>query len=44
MPVTNPRVDACTAKSAPFAQPILGHIRGFVHSACPTRHWKYAGC
>lgn len=35
MPVTDPRVDAYIAKSAPFAQPILEHLRGVVHGACP---------
>lgn len=29
------RVDAYIAKSAPFAQPILEHIRELVHKACP---------
>ena len=31
----DPRVDAYIAKSAPFAQPILEHIRAVVHDACP---------
>jgi uncharacterized protein YdeI (YjbR/CyaY-like superfamily) len=31
----NPRVDAYIAKSQPFAQPILTHIRELVHKACP---------
>ncbi len=31
----NPKVDAYIAKSQPFAQPILTHIREFVHKACP---------
>jgi len=31
----DPRVDAYIAKSAPFAQPILKHIRKQVHAACP---------
>jgi len=31
----NPRVDAYIAKSKPFAQPILNHIRELVHKACP---------
>ncbi len=31
----NPKVDAYIAKSQPFAQPILTHIRGLVHKACP---------
>jgi uncharacterized protein YdeI (YjbR/CyaY-like superfamily) len=35
MPTTDPRIDAYIQKSAPFAQPILEHIRGLVHKACP---------
>jgi uncharacterized protein YdeI (YjbR/CyaY-like superfamily) len=31
----NPKVDVYTAKSKPFAQPILNHIRELVHKACP---------
>ncbi len=31
----NPKVDAYIAKSQPFAQPILTHIRELVHKACP---------
>jgi uncharacterized protein YdeI (YjbR/CyaY-like superfamily) len=31
----NPRIDAYIAKSQPFAQPILNHIRELVHKACP---------
>jgi uncharacterized protein YdeI (YjbR/CyaY-like superfamily) len=31
----NPRIDAYIAKSKPFAQPILNHIRELVHKACP---------
>jgi uncharacterized protein YdeI (YjbR/CyaY-like superfamily) len=31
----NPKVDAYIAKSQPFAQPILTHIRELVHQACP---------
>src|SRR5947199_741457 len=31
----DPRVDAYIAKAAPFAQPILTHLRGVVHSASP---------
>ena len=30
-----PTVDAYIARSAPFAQPILGHLRELVHGACP---------
>ena len=32
----DPRVDAYIAKSKPFAQPILNHIRELVHKACPS--------
>lgn len=39
------RVDAYIAKSAPFAQPILEHIRELVHKACPeveeTIKWSF---
>ena len=31
----DPRIDAYIAKSAPFAQPILEHLRAVVHQACP---------
>ena len=31
----NPKVDAYFAKVQPFAQPILAHLRGLVHKACP---------
>lgn len=31
----DPRVDAYIAKAAPFAQPILTHLRGAIHKACP---------
>jgi uncharacterized protein YdeI (YjbR/CyaY-like superfamily) len=31
----DPRVDAYISKSAPFAQPILKHIRDAVHTGCP---------
>jgi uncharacterized protein YdeI (YjbR/CyaY-like superfamily) len=31
----NPKVDAYIAKSQPFAQPILSHIRELAHKACP---------
>jgi uncharacterized protein YdeI (YjbR/CyaY-like superfamily) len=30
------RIDAYIAKSKPFAQPILNHLRELVHKACPT--------
>ena len=32
---TDPRIDAYIAKSAPFAQPVLTHLRAMVHKACP---------
>ena len=32
----NPKVDAYIAKSAPFAQPILKHLRALVHKGCPA--------
>ena len=35
MGTRDPRVDAYIARSAPFAQPILTHIRRVVHAACP---------
>ena len=31
----NPKIDAYIAKAQPFAQPILDHLRGLVHKACP---------
>lgn len=31
----NPAVDAYFAKSAPFARPILRHLRSLMHKACP---------
>ena len=31
----DPRVDAYIAKVAPFAQPILKHLRAAVHAGCP---------
>jgi uncharacterized protein YdeI (YjbR/CyaY-like superfamily) len=33
--MTNPKVDAYIAKAAPFAQPVLAHLRRLVHKACP---------
>lgn len=35
MPTPDPRVDAYIAKAAPFAQPILVHLRALVHATCP---------
>ena len=34
-PTPNPKIDAYVAKAAPFAQPILAHLRALVHKACP---------
>jgi uncharacterized protein YdeI (YjbR/CyaY-like superfamily) len=31
----NPKVDAYIEKAAPFAQPVLEHLRELVHKACP---------
>lgn len=35
MPAHDPRIDAYIAKSAPFARPILEHLRAVVREACP---------
>jgi uncharacterized protein YdeI (YjbR/CyaY-like superfamily) len=35
MGTRDPRVDAYIAKAAPFAQPVLVHLRDLVHEACP---------
>lgn len=35
MATTDPRIDAYIAKSAPFAQPILEHLRTLVHAKVP---------
>jgi len=35
MVTRDPRVDAYIEKSAPFARPILKHLRALVHQACP---------
>ena len=42
MPPYNEKVDAYIAKSQPFAQPILEHLRELVHQACPDvkRKWS----
>ena len=31
----DPRIDAYIERAAPFAQPILSHVRDLVHEACP---------
>src|SRR5687768_2814886 len=40
----DPRIDAYIAKAAPFAQPILKHLRKIVHAGCPkveeTMKWS----
>ena len=40
----DPRIDAYIAEAAPFAQPILRHVRKLVHAACPevqeTMKWR----
>ena len=52
MPKTDPRIDAYIAKSEPFAQEILHHLRELVHQACPQTeetikwgfpHFEYKG-
>lgn len=35
MSARDPRVDAYIAKAAPFARPILEHLRAVVHETCP---------
>lgn len=40
MATTDARIDAYIAKSAPFAQPILTHLRKLVHKACPQAEEK----
>jgi uncharacterized protein YdeI (YjbR/CyaY-like superfamily) len=49
---TDPRIDAYIAKAAPFAQPILQHIRAVIREALPEAaetvkwsvpHWTHAG-
>ncbi len=35
MPKKDPRVDAYIAKAAPFAKPILVHLRKLIHRECP---------
>jgi hypothetical protein len=40
----DPRVDDYIRKAAPFAQPILMHLRAVVHEACPDveETWKWS--
>jgi hypothetical protein len=44
MGTRDPRVDAYIADAAPFARPILRHLRKVVHAACPdvveTIKWR----
>ncbi len=44
-PKTDPRVDAYIAKAAPFARPILEHVRAAMHKAMPeleeTIKWSH---
>ncbi|HRE98351.1 MAG TPA: DUF1801 domain-containing protein, partial [Flavobacteriales bacterium] len=35
MPKRIPEVDRYIAKSSPFAQPIMNHLRDLVHQTCP---------
>lgn len=45
MSLSDPRIDTYINKAAPFAQPILRHIRRLVHKACPeveeTLRWSF---
>lgn len=52
MPSFDPRIDAYIEKSAPFAKPIMEHLRELVHKACPQveenvkwgfPHFEYKG-
>jgi uncharacterized protein YdeI (YjbR/CyaY-like superfamily) len=52
MPSKDPRIDAYIKKAAPFAQPIMVHLRELVHKACPEAtetvkwgfpHFEYKG-
>jgi uncharacterized protein YdeI (YjbR/CyaY-like superfamily) len=52
MSANDPRIDAYIEKAAPFAKPILQHLRGLVHKACPQAtetikwgfpHFEYKG-
>lgn len=35
MPKRIPEVDRYIAKSAPFSQPIMNHLRDLIHQTCP---------
>ncbi|MDQ6622521.1 MAG: YdeI/OmpD-associated family protein [Verrucomicrobiota bacterium] len=45
MPRQDPRIDAYIANAAPFARPILKHLRKLIHAGCPeveeTMKWKF---
>jgi uncharacterized protein YdeI (YjbR/CyaY-like superfamily) len=45
MAQTEPKIDAYIAKSQPFAQPILSHLRKLLHKGCPgieeTIKWSH---
>ncbi len=52
MPGKNPEVDAYIAAAAPFARPILRHLRAIMHRGCPmveekikwgSPHFEYQG-
>jgi uncharacterized protein YdeI (YjbR/CyaY-like superfamily) len=36
--MTDPRVDRYIERAAPFALPVLTHLRGVMHAACPGLH------
>ena len=42
---SDPRIDAYMTKAAPFAKPILKHLRKLVHEGCPdveeTMKWSH---
>jgi uncharacterized protein YdeI (YjbR/CyaY-like superfamily) len=44
MPKQDPRIDAYIEKAAPFAQPILIHLRELIHATCPDveETWKWS--
>ncbi|HVK96978.1 MAG TPA: YdeI/OmpD-associated family protein [Flavisolibacter sp.] len=45
MATTNPWIDEYISKAAPFAQPILMHLRKLIHENCPnvveTKKWSF---
>ena len=44
MAVRDPRIDAYIGRAAPFAQPVLRHVRKLIHQGCPeveeTMKWS----